>query len=69
MTIESYAGSPVDTQTNTSPFAGLSYVEAPVLDQEQPPVESGESPFDSLYTTESPFGEDVFTEADAEADE
>jgi len=59
----------VDTETNTSPFAGLSYVEAPVLDQEQPPVESGESPFDSLYTTESPFGEDVFTEADAEADE
>jgi hypothetical protein len=69
VTIESYAGSPTDTETNTSPFAGLSYVEAPVLDQEQPPVESGESPFDGFYTTESPFGEDVFTEADAEADE
>jgi hypothetical protein len=47
----------------------MSYVEAPALDHEYAPVESGESPFDSLYTTESPFGEDVFTESDAEADE
>ncbi|MFN6546616.1 hypothetical protein [Mycolicibacterium nivoides] len=69
MTIESYAGAPVDTETNTSPFAGLSYVEAPVLDQETAPVESGEAPFDAFYATESPFGEDVFTETDAEADE
>ncbi len=61
--------SPADTETNTSPFAGLSYVEAPVLDQEHTPVESGESPFDGFYTTESPFGEDVFSETDAEADE
>jgi len=69
VTIESYAGSPADTEAYTSPFAGMSYVEAPVLDTEYASVESGESPFDSFYATESPFGEDVFTETDAEADE
>jgi len=68
VTIDSYAGSPADTETNTSPFAGMSYVEAPVLDNEFGPVESGESPFDSFYTTDFSFGEDVSTETDAEAE-
>ncbi|HEY6646626.1 MAG TPA: hypothetical protein VI217_05995 [Mycobacterium sp.] len=69
MTIESYTGSHVDTETSTSPFAGLSYMEAPVVEAQETPTDTGEAPFDAFYATESPFGEDVFTEADAEAEE
>lgn len=63
MTIES------NTESYLSPFAGLSYVGGPALDEEQPPVDTGESPFDSFYTTESPFGEEAVGAADLEADE
>ena len=68
MTIESYAASPTDTETISSPFAAMSYVEAPVPDTEAP-ADYGEAPFDGFYATESPFGEDVHTEADDESEE
>jgi hypothetical protein len=68
VTIESYAGSPGDTETVASPFAALSYLEEPALGGEQPPVESGESPFDGFYATESPFGEEVLGEDPSQAE-
>lgn len=67
MTIESYTGP--DTESYMSPFAGMSYVEAPALDEEPTQVAVGESPFDGLYVTESPFEEDAVSGVDLEADE
>jgi hypothetical protein len=69
VTIESFTASASDTETNTSPFAGLSFFEAPGGEEEQPAVESGEAPFDGFSALESPFGEDVVSEDDGAADE
>jgi hypothetical protein len=69
MRIDSYAGSRGDVEAVPSPFAGLSYLEANIPGQERSPTESDESPLEGLYTTESRFGGDVYSEADASADE
>jgi hypothetical protein len=68
--IDSYAGSRGDSEIVTSPFSGLSLVEATVpetaLDESG---DSEKSPFEGFLTTESPFGEGGYDEADVAADE
>lgn len=68
MPIDSYTESGSDTESYVSPFAGLSSLtEAGADSSEDAPDASEESPFDSYYATESPFGEDTDTEADEQA--
>ncbi|MFD6393321.1 hypothetical protein [Nocardia sp. NPDC060259] len=70
MRIDSYVEADGDMEAITSPFAGLTPLETDGSSDEEPVLpEFGEAPFDGFYSTESPFGEDTYTEEDLAADE
>ncbi|WP_066903529.1 hypothetical protein [Millisia brevis] len=69
MTIESHAGSRGDTETSTSPFAGLSYLTQSVGEERAAADDTEAPPFDGFHATESPFGEDIAGETDPVAAE
>ncbi len=66
MRTDTYTGSPGDQETIASPFAGLSYLDDPQPER-QVPLTQAQSPFEGIYTTESPFGEINYEKGDDEA--
>ncbi len=68
MSIDSQVSSRGDTETYSSPFAGLSTIPEPEsASSEEIAPESAESPFEGIYFTESPFSEETYSEADEES--
>ena len=68
MRIDSYAGTRGDSETFISPFAGLSMITESQSHADEELPAADESPFEAFYSTESPFSEETYTEADAQSD-
>src|SRR6185503_4084096 len=65
---DSYAETRGDSETINSPFAGLSMITESESHADEELPAADESPFEGFYSTESPFGEETYSEADAQSD-